>query len=136
VANAFTKMVRDHHDTGFEAWLEAARAGELRSFADAIDRDPAAVRAALTEPWSTDPVERTSTASRRSSVKCMDERTTTCSGSGFLLLHDHVDCWTTPAENIGHCYRQSTSFTCASEMWKNPKRRHAFAEIRIKIVAP
>jgi len=57
VANAFTKMVRDHHDTGFEAWLEAARASELRSFADGIDRDAAAVRAALTEPWSTSPVE-------------------------------------------------------------------------------
>jgi transposase len=57
VANAFTRMVRDHHDTGFDAWLEAARAGELRSFADGIDRDAAAVRAALTEPWSTSPVE-------------------------------------------------------------------------------
>jgi len=50
-------MVRDHHDTGFEAWLEAARASELLSFADGIDRDAAAVRAALTEPWSTSPVE-------------------------------------------------------------------------------
>jgi transposase len=50
-------MVRDHHDTGFDAWLEAARASELRSFADEIDRDGAAVRAALTEPWNTSPVE-------------------------------------------------------------------------------
>jgi hypothetical protein len=43
-------MVRDHHDTGFEAWLEAARASKLRSFADGIDRDGAAVRTALTDP--------------------------------------------------------------------------------------
>jgi transposase len=57
VANAFTKMVRDHHDTGFEAWLEVARASKLRSFADGIHHDAAAVRAALTEPWSTSPVE-------------------------------------------------------------------------------
>ena len=57
LANAFTTMVRDHHDTGFEAWLEAARASELRSFAEGIDRDVTAVRAALTEPWSTSPVE-------------------------------------------------------------------------------
>jgi transposase len=29
----------------------------LLSFADGIDRDAAAVRASLTEPWSTSPVE-------------------------------------------------------------------------------
>jgi transposase len=29
----------------------------LRSFAEGIDRDGAAVRAALTDPWSTSPVE-------------------------------------------------------------------------------
>jgi transposase len=57
LANAFTTMVRDHHDTGFEAWLEAARVSELRSFAEGIDRDAVAVRAALTESWSTSPVE-------------------------------------------------------------------------------
>jgi len=57
LANAFTMMVRNHHDTGFEAWLEAARVSELQSFAEGIDRDGTAVRAALTEPWSTSPVE-------------------------------------------------------------------------------
>ena len=37
--------------------LRDARAGELRSFAEGIDRDAAAVRMALTDPWSTSPVE-------------------------------------------------------------------------------
>jgi hypothetical protein len=43
MAIVFTRMVRDHHDTGFEAGLEAARASELRSFATAL---------IATQPWS------------------------------------------------------------------------------------
>jgi transposase len=57
LANSFATMVRDHHDTGFETWLEAARTSELKSFADGNDRDGAVVRAALTEPSSTNLVE-------------------------------------------------------------------------------
>jgi transposase len=77
-ANSFTTMVGDHHDTGFEAWLEAARASELRSFAEGIDRDGATVRAALIDPWSTSPVEghinRVKTIKRQMYGRAKDRR--------------------------------------------------------------
>jgi transposase len=38
-------------------WIAAARQSALRGFADSIERDRAAVEAALTLPWSTGPVE-------------------------------------------------------------------------------
>ena len=40
-----------------DPWLAAARDSELASFAQGIARDLDAVRAAITEPWSTSPVE-------------------------------------------------------------------------------
>jgi transposase len=40
-----------------DAWIAAARASELSSFAYSIDRDYAAVAAALRLPWSTGPLE-------------------------------------------------------------------------------
>ena len=36
LTNAFTTMMLDHHDTGFDVWFEAARASELRSLATAL----------------------------------------------------------------------------------------------------
>jgi len=41
----------------FENWLDGARGTELDAFIRGIDRDHGAVLAALTEPWSTSPVE-------------------------------------------------------------------------------
>ena len=41
----------------FDVWLATARDTELASFAQGLERDYAAVRAALTERWSTSPVE-------------------------------------------------------------------------------
>ena len=42
--------------SGFEAWLKLP-GPRMESFVYGIDYDSAAVRAALTEPWSTSPVE-------------------------------------------------------------------------------
>lgn len=57
VARAFGTMIRQHAVDTLDAWIAAARRSELRGFADSIDRDHAAVAAALRLPWSTGPVE-------------------------------------------------------------------------------
>ncbi len=50
-------MIRGGDASGLEAWLAAARASPLATIAWGIARDLAAVRAAITEVWSTSPVE-------------------------------------------------------------------------------
>lgn len=57
LARTFADLVRERRADGFNAWSTAARDSALRGFADGLMRDEAAVRAALTEPWSTSPVE-------------------------------------------------------------------------------
>jgi transposase len=55
-----TAMIRQRHADEFDAWLLACRASpivELQHFVDVLQRDYAAVKAALTLPWSTGPVE-------------------------------------------------------------------------------
>jgi transposase len=59
-AAEFTAMVRERQLAALDPWLAACRAGpvpELCNFADSVSKDGAAVRAALTLPWSTGPVE-------------------------------------------------------------------------------
>ena len=50
-------MIKTRDHTAFWPWLAAARGSELGDFAQALERDVAAVEAALTLPWSTGPVE-------------------------------------------------------------------------------
>lgn len=53
-------MIRQHQADALAPWLKACSAspvGELRNFADVLQRDAAAVKAALTLPWSSGPVE-------------------------------------------------------------------------------
>ena len=53
-------MVRERKVAMLEGWLTAAQAStvpELRSLANGIERDKAAVIAGLTLPWSQGPVE-------------------------------------------------------------------------------
>jgi transposase len=57
LARAFSIMVRRQRPKELEDWLAAASATALAGFADGLRRDVAAVRAALTLPWSTSPVE-------------------------------------------------------------------------------
>jgi transposase len=57
LARQFAAMLRGGDAGEIEAWLVAARGTPLASFAHGIARDLAAVRAAITEPWSTSPVE-------------------------------------------------------------------------------
>jgi transposase len=56
----FTEMLRKRQVEQLRPWLEAAQASELRelkSLADGIERDYAAVEAALRLPYSSGPVE-------------------------------------------------------------------------------
>jgi len=57
LVKAFTGLLQERRADGFDAWMTAARDSTLRGFADGLMRDEAAVRAAITEPWSTSPVE-------------------------------------------------------------------------------
>jgi transposase len=50
-------MVRGHQGGDLDGWLAAAGETALTGFAEGIKRDLAAVRAALSLPWSTGPVE-------------------------------------------------------------------------------
>jgi len=60
LTQAFVSMVAEHRDTDLDRWLaQAERSGirELKSFANGIRRDYAAVRATFTSKWSNGPVE-------------------------------------------------------------------------------
>ena len=53
-------IIRQRHADELDAWLLACRTSdivELQNFVDVLQRDYAAVKAALTLPWSNGPVE-------------------------------------------------------------------------------
>ena len=55
-----TAMIRQRQAADLDAWLQTCQASpsvELRNFVDVLQRDYAAVKAALTLPWSNGPVE-------------------------------------------------------------------------------
>jgi transposase len=60
LAQSFQAMVRQRQADQFDSWLQAcsnAEAAELENFATSLRREESAIRAALSEPWSTGPVE-------------------------------------------------------------------------------
>lgn len=57
VARAFRALVRGKQGDALDGWLTAAGETALAGFAAGLKRDLAAVRAALSLPWSTGPVE-------------------------------------------------------------------------------
>jgi transposase len=60
LVEAFAAMVRKQSEMTLQAWQEKVQQGpsiELRRFAEGLERDRAAVQAALEEPWSNGPVE-------------------------------------------------------------------------------
>ncbi len=57
---AFARMVKERAPDGLDAWLTVASAcgvPDVASFAKGLGREEGALRAALTLPWSTGPVE-------------------------------------------------------------------------------
>ncbi|WP_431311662.1 ISL3 family transposase [Neomesorhizobium albiziae] len=57
LARRFAALIRGDDDAGLEQWIADATNSELASLAAGIGRDIEAVRAAITQPWSTSPVE-------------------------------------------------------------------------------
>jgi transposase len=55
--NEFGRILRERDEAAFEAWLTTAQTTALRGFVAGIINDIAAVRAALSQPWSNGPVE-------------------------------------------------------------------------------
>ncbi len=51
-AREFHGMIRRKAEEGLTSWIERARASLVASFASGVVRDEAAVRAAITSPWS------------------------------------------------------------------------------------
>jgi transposase len=49
---AFQAMVRNKTDAGLVMWIAEARGSLVASFASGVAKDEAAVRAAITQPWS------------------------------------------------------------------------------------
>lgn len=52
-----TEMIRKGQDDNLDPWLADAASTDLGSFVVGIGRDLDAVRASMTHPWSTSPVE-------------------------------------------------------------------------------
>ena len=57
LARQFCRMMRERDASAWLPWQKAARQSPLHHFVVQLQRDEAAVRAALTLPWSTGPVE-------------------------------------------------------------------------------
>ena len=52
IITQFHLMIRRRLETGLTPWIERARASLIASFASGVERDEAAVRAAITSSWS------------------------------------------------------------------------------------
>ncbi len=83
LARAFSIMVRRQQANRLDDWLAAAKETALAGFADGLVRDLAAIRTALSLPWSTGPVE--GQISRLKTIK-----RTMCGRAKFDLLRHRV----------------------------------------------
>jgi transposase len=83
LARDFRAMVRRKEAGKPDDWLNAAQETALAGFIGGLKRDPAAVRAALSLPWSTGPVE-----GRISRLKTI--KRTMCGRADFDLLRHRV----------------------------------------------
>ena len=83
LAREFNSMVRRREADRLDGWLDAAKGSALAGFAGGLTRDLAAVRAALSLPWSTGPVE--GQISRLKTIK-----RTMCGRAGFELLRQRI----------------------------------------------
>ena len=83
LAREFRTLVRQKEPDRLDEWVATARGSALAGFAEGLARDLAAVRAALSLPWSTGPVE--GQISRLKTIK-----RTMCGRAGFELLRHRV----------------------------------------------
>ncbi len=83
LAREFSSMVRQQQTGRLDGWLDAVKGSALAGFAGGLTRDLAAVRAALSLPWSTGPVE--GQISRLKMIK-----RAMCGRAGFELLRQRI----------------------------------------------
>jgi transposase len=83
LAYGFAALVRKEGTGTLDGWLAGAAGTPLRSFAEGLGKDHAAVRAALETSWSTSPVE--GQISRLKMIK-----RTMYGRAGFALLRSRV----------------------------------------------
>jgi len=83
LAREFNSMVRRQQPDRLDGWLDAVKGSALAGFAGGLMRDLAAVRAALSLPWSTGPVE--GQISRLKTIK-----RAMCGRAGFELLRQRI----------------------------------------------
>ena len=83
LAREFSTMVRRQQAERLDGWLAAAKETALAGFVDGLARDLEAIRAALSLPWSTGPVE-----GQISHLKTI--KRTMCGRAGFDLLRHRV----------------------------------------------
>ena len=83
LARKFSSMLRQQQADQLDGWLNAAKGSALAGFAGGLMRDLAAVRAALSLPWSTGPVE-----GQISHLKTI--KRTMCGRAGFELLRQRI----------------------------------------------
>lgn len=79
--DSFHSMIRKRIVYDLEPWTLSASKSLVASFSSGILRDPAAVRAAITEPWSTGKPK-----ARSRSTSWRNGRTTTIENSTFCRL--------------------------------------------------
>jgi len=83
LARKFRSMVHHQQADRLDGWLAAAKGSALAGLADGLVRDLIAVRAALSLPWSTGPVE-----GQISRLKTIQR--TMCGRAGFELLRRRI----------------------------------------------
>jgi hypothetical protein len=77
----FHLMIRRKVEAGLTPWIERAHASLVASFANGVAKDEAAVRAAITSPWSNGQTEVRSRDSSSSDVKCTVAGKSLCTSS-------------------------------------------------------
>ena len=83
LAREFSRMVRRQQAGRLDGWLVAAKESALAGFPGELMRDLAAVRAALSLPWSTGPV--------KGQISCLKTiKQAMCGRAGFELLRQRI----------------------------------------------
>jgi len=98
LAGRFADMVKQRLANDLDGWLNGAENSELRSFAAGLRQDRAAVRAALTTPWSNGQAEGQIAKLKRSNARCTVVPNSICSVPASFNPHEPTDSCTRIAE--------------------------------------
>jgi hypothetical protein len=128
----FHDMIRKKDDPKLDAWIANAKASLVSSFATGVLKDIAAVRAAITPPWSNGRLRN----SNLSNDKCMGARKLTFSKHDCSVQHDprrrHQTCVRAKFEHddVIAVSAGGTKAALASSSCNQPIRRSCHEAIR------